>query len=76
MLFKLQEKVHVPMSQENLSPGNCVVATVLPEEIIINIATEYPKPKENLSPGNTVARMLCRSLVHVFRGDMDQTASC
>ena len=64
------------MSQENLSPGNCVVATVFPEEIIINIATEYPKPKEILSPGNTVARMLCRSLVHVFRGDMDQTAYC
>ncbi len=47
------------MSQENLSPGNCVAATVFPEEIMsltINVATEYPK--EILSPGNIVARIL------------------
>ena len=45
------------MSQENLSPGNCVTATVIPQEImslIINVATIYPK--EILSSGNTVAR--------------------
>ena len=48
------------MSQENLSPGNCVAATVFPKEIMsltINVATV--NPKEILSPGNTVARMLC-----------------
>ena len=45
------------MSQENLSPGNCVAATVFPQEIMpltINVATVYPK--EILSSGNTVAR--------------------
>ena len=68
----------VPVSQENLSPGNCVAATVFPKEILslpINVATVYPK--EILSPGNTVARKYCRahalSFAHVFRGDMDQT---
>ena len=48
-----------PVSQENLSPRNCVAATVFPEEIkspTISVATVYPK--EILSPGNTVARML------------------
>ena len=48
-----------PVSQDNLSPGNLVVATVFPKEIKslpINVATVYPK--EILSPGNTVARML------------------
>ena len=53
------------MSQENLSPGNCVAATVFPKEILslpINVATVYPK--EILSPGNTVARMLGHS--HMF----------
>ena len=48
-----------PVSQENLSPGNCVAATVFPKEmksLQINVATVYPK--EILSPGNTVARML------------------
>ena len=47
----------VPVSQENLSPGNCVAATVFPQEIMqltINVATVYPK--EILSSGNTVAR--------------------
>ena len=46
-----------PLSQENLSPGNCVAATVFPQEIMpltINVATVYPK--EILSSGNTVAR--------------------
>ena len=45
-----------PVSQENLSPGNCVAATVFPQEIMsltINVATVYPK--EILSSGNTVA---------------------
>ena len=45
------------MSHENLSPGNCVAATVFPQEIMsltINVATVYPK--EILSSGNTVAR--------------------
>ena len=45
------------MSQENLSPGNCVAATVFPQEIMsltINVVTVYPK--EILSSGNTVAR--------------------
>ena len=44
------------VSQENLSPGNCVAATVFPQEIMsltINVATVYPK--EILSSGNTVA---------------------
>ena len=44
------------MSQENLSPGNCVAVTVFPKEIMsltINVATVYPK--EILSSGNTVA---------------------
>ena len=43
----------VAVSQENLSPGNCVV----PEEIMsltINVATVHPK--EILSSGNTIAR--------------------
>ena len=46
-----------PVSQENLSPGNCVAATVFPQEIMlltINVANVYPK--EILSSGNTVAR--------------------
>ena len=46
-----------PVSQENLSPGNCVAATVFPQEIMsftTNVATVYPK--EILSSGNTVAR--------------------
>ena len=43
----------------NLSPGNCVAATVFPQEIMsltINVATVYPK--EILSSGSiyTVAR--------------------
>ena len=45
------------MSQENLSPGNCVAATVFPKEIKslpINVATVYRK--EIMSPGNTVER--------------------
>ena len=45
------------LSQKNLSPGNCVAATVFPQEIMlltINIATVYPK--EILSSGKTVAR--------------------
>ena len=48
-------KIHTPygpVSQENLSPGNC--ATVFPYEIMlltINVATVYPK----------VARKYCRS---------------
>ena len=49
----------MPVSQENLSPGNCVAATVFPQEIMsltINVATVYLK--EILSPGNTAARML------------------
>ena len=40
------------MSQENLSPGNCVAATVM--SLTINVATVYPK--EILLSGNTVAR--------------------
>ena len=47
------------MTQENLSLGNCIAATVFPKEmksLQINVATVYPK--EILSPGNTVARML------------------
>ena len=43
-----------PMSQENLLPGNCVAATVFPQEIMlltINVATVYPK--EILSSPNT-----------------------
>ena len=35
-----------PVSQENLSPGNCVAATVFPKEmksLQINVATVYPK---------------------------------
>ena len=51
------------MSQENLSPGNCVAATVrFPKEIMsltINVATV-----KILSPGNTVAPVLCHS--HMF----------
>ena len=34
----------MPVSQENLSPGNCVAATVFPKEIMpltINVATVY-----------------------------------
>ena len=50
--------VHFKMlSQKNLSPGNCVAATVFPQEIMlltINIATVYPK--KILSSGKTVAR--------------------
>ena len=49
--------ITLPVSQENLSPGNCVAATVFPQEIMsltINVATVYPK--EILSSGNTVAR--------------------
>ena len=46
-----------PVSQDNLSPGNRVVATVFPKEIKslpINVATVYPK--EIL-----FARKYCRS---------------
>ena len=53
------------MSQENLSPGNCVAATVFPKEIKslpINVATVYPK--EIMSPGNTVARMLVIGILY------------
>ena len=48
-----------PVSQKNLSPGNCVAVTVFPKEIMsltINVVTIYPK--EIMSPGNTVAHML------------------
>ena len=37
------------MSQENLSPGNCVAATVFPKEIKslpINVATVYPAARK------------------------------
>ena len=54
-----------PVSQDNLSPGNRVVATVFPKEIKslpINVATVYPK--EILSPGNTVARMLSIGILY------------
>ena len=47
----------MPVSQENLSPGNCVAVTVFPQEIMsltTNVATVYPKGV--LSSGNTVAR--------------------
>ena len=50
----------LPVSQENLSPGKCVAATVFPKEIMsytINVATI--NPKEIVLQGNTVARMLC-----------------
>ena len=44
----------VTVSQENLSPGNCVAATVLIMPLTISVATIYPE--EILSSGNTVAR--------------------
>ena len=53
------------MSQKNLSPGNCVAATVFPKEIKsfqTNVVTVYPK--EIMSPGNTVARMLAIGILY------------
>ena len=52
----LSSNTRQPVSQENLSPGNCVAATVFLLSLPINVATVYPK--EILSPGNIVARML------------------
>ena len=48
-----------PVPHENLSPGNCVAATVYPKEFMsltINVATVFYK--EIPSSGNTVACML------------------
>ena len=47
-----RHEIFGPVSQENLSPRNCVAATVFPSRSL-NVATVYP-----MSPGNTVARML------------------
>ena len=53
--FYIVQPLHgliMPVSQENLSPGNCVAATVM--SLTINVATVYPRKIS----GNTVARML------------------